>query len=160
MCPGYVGWRTYGKIVRKIQAAVRNLRSCEGLKRQTPGHEITELRFNPAAVGTDSQHTLHYGVPVAQLKVSAWQHRRQTSSEAHTHLHLPQVGSHCRVREVFIVMARERHSHEGSELDRTPEDVIPETDMHILKRSMIVAVVDRKLMRERAAMLADSVGHA
>ena len=46
--------------MRKIQAAVRDLRSCECLKRQTPGHEVTKLCFNPAAVGTDSQHTLHY----------------------------------------------------------------------------------------------------
>ena len=32
--------------------------------------------------------------------------------------------------------------------------------MHILKRSVIVAVVDRKLMRKRAVILAESVRHA
>src|SRR5690242_8376298 len=138
MCPGYVGWGAYRKILRKIQAAVRDLRSCECLKRQTPGHEITKLCFNPAAVGTDCQHTLHYGVPVAQLKVSARQDRCQTPSEAHAHLHFPQVGAHCRVGEVFIVVARKRHCHKWSELNWTAEDVVPETHMHILKRSVIV----------------------
>ena len=61
---------------------------------------------------------------------------------------------------MFIMVARKRHCHEGSELDWTAEDVVPETHMHILKGSMIVAVVDRKLMRKGAVILAESVRHA
>jgi hypothetical protein len=144
--------------LRKIEAAVRDLRSRYGLQRQPPRQEIAKLCLDPAAVRPNSQHPLHYGIPVAQLKVSARQDRRKVPSEAHARLHFPHINSYGRVCEMLVVMAGKHHRQEWSELNWTLDDVVPESYMEILKRTVIVAIVDGKLMRIRSAILAETVG--
>jgi len=59
---------------------------------------------------------------------------------------------------MLIVMAGKHHGQERCELNWTLDDVLPESYMEVLKRAVVVAVVNGKLMRIRSVILAETVG--
>ena len=61
------------------------------------------------------------------------------------------------MREVLIMMTWKCDGQEGGELQWTIHHVVAKTHVEILKSAMVVTVVNRKLMRIRSLVFANSV---
>ena len=160
MPPALIGWRVRGKVLGEIKAAMGDLGSRNGLNRQSASQEITELGLDTTAIGADTINTLHHGIGIAHLQKSIGQERSKTLSDIHAYLHLPQIGTHGRVRKVFVVIAGKRNRKERREHEGMGSDVVAKSYVQVLESTMIVAVVNREQVRKRPMVLSKTVGHA
>src|SRR5205807_4043334 len=94
--------------------------------------------------------TLHHGIGIAHLQKSIGQERSKTLSHIHAYLHLPQIGTHGRVRKVFVVIAGKRNRKERCEHEGMGSDVVAKSYVQVLESTMVVAVVNREQVREKA----------